>query len=346
MDVSPARIGTPPISGLRFRKQRGKPDDSPMVAVYNACANADDLDQVITEADLSAFRENPVNADPDLDSLVVEIAGQVVGYSWMSHRLEDTGAEVHQHRGYVHPAWRRRGIGRALVERFWMRAAAVRLADSADAQRLLQTYLYEGEPSARALMTGLGYDPVRTFTHMLRSLAGPIPTFPLPQGVEIRPAGPQDRRPVWEAQREAFRDAWGYSPWTEDHYRRFTSFPHYDPDLWCVAWQGGRVVGSVLNYINYDENQRLRRQRGYTEDIAVARDWRGRGLASALIALSLERLRALGMTEAALVADSESPTGAQRLYRRLGYRSESRITMFRRQLPGADPLASGRRAHV
>ncbi len=105
-----------------------------------------------------------------------------------------------------------------------------------------------------------------------------------------------------------------------------------------MAWQGERVVGSVLNYINREENERLRRRRGYTEDIAVVRDWRGRGLASALIARSLERLRDLGMTEAALGADSESPTGAQRLYQRLGYSTESRIVVFRRPLPGAVPL--------
>jgi mycothiol synthase len=321
------------IPGLRFRAPRGPADYGPMVAVYNACAGADDLDEVITEADLAAFLENPVNADPALDSLIVEIAGRVVGYTWMSHRPEASGDEVHQHRGYVHPAWRRRGIGRALVQRFWQRATAVPLGESLEARRFVQTYLHEGETEARRLMADLGYDPIRHALTMRRSLDEPIPDLPLPEGIELRAARPEHYRLIWEAQREAFRDHWGYAPWTEEHYQRFVAFPHHDPGLWCIAWHGDQVVGTVLNSINRPENERLRRRRGYTEDIAVVRPWRGRGLASALIARSLGRLRHAGMSHAALAVDAENTSGAVRLYERLGYAIERQISLVRRRLP-------------
>src|SRR3970282_1470345 len=62
---------------------------------------------------------------------------------------------------------------------------------------------------------------------------------------------------------------------------------------------GDQVSGMVLNYINEEENQVYDRRRGYTEDIAVRRPWRRRGLAGALIARSLETLRERGMDEAA-----------------------------------------------
>ena len=56
----------------------------------------------------------------------------------------------------------------------------------------------------------------------------------------------------------------------------------FDPTLWRVAWEGDRVVGMVLSFIDKDENAEYGRLRGYTENICVrrrvaqARAWRGR----------------------------------------------------------------------
>jgi ribosomal protein S18 acetylase RimI-like enzyme len=100
----------------------------------------------------------------------------------------------------------------------------------------------------------------------------------------------------------------------------------------------------VLNYINQEENAHFGRLRGYTEDIAVRRPWRRRGLARALIAQSLAALKQRGMTAAALGVDAENPTGALRLYESLGFRPFKRWTTFRRPLapipPAADPTAA------
>jgi ribosomal protein S18 acetylase RimI-like enzyme len=96
----------------------------------------------------------------------------------------------------------------------------------------------------------------------------------------------------------------------------------------------------VLNYINREENEHYARRRGYTEDIAVRRPWRRRGLASALIVRSLSALAERGMTEAALAVDAENPSGALRVYERLGYRQIKQWTVFRRQLEM--PRAEGR----
>jgi ribosomal protein S18 acetylase RimI-like enzyme len=168
---------------------------------------------------------------------------------------------------------------------------------------------------------------------MIRDLAMPIPSLPLPDGIEVRPALPEHRRLIWEAEREAFQDHWGYSPWPEEAYRRFIAFPHYDASLWRVAWEGDQVVGSVLNFINEPENELYGRRRGYTEDISVRRPWRRRGLARALIAQSLEALKERGMAEAALGVDAENRTGALRVYESLGFVVAKQWTVYRRALP-------------
>ena len=47
--------------------------------------------------------------------------------------------------------------------------------------------------------------------------------------------------------------------------------------------------------------------------------WRGRGVASTLIAASLHAFAAEGLTHASIGVDSENQSGAARLYRALGF---------------------------
>lgn len=62
--------------------------------------------------------------------------------------------------------------------------------------------------------------------------------------------------------------------------------------------------------------------------------WRGRGLASALIAHSLEVLKEKGVSEVELGVDAENESGAFRLYQRLGYTTFSVDTWYRKRLAG------------
>jgi mycothiol synthase len=321
------------IDGLRFRRLDGRGDYAAMVAVYAACAEADRLDDVVTEADMANFVENTADCDPSLDISLAEVDGRVVAYVWTSHRLEPAGDEIHGHRGFVHPDWRRRGLGAALLSQVWRRAESCRLSPAARGARFLQSFIFDEEAGASALLVSRGYAPVRYGFRMVRDLSQPIPDLPLPDGLEIRPAEPRHFRAIWEAEREAFQDHWGYTPWPEENYRRFLAFPHYDPSLWQVAWDGDQVAGSVLSFIVDEENVRFQRKRGFTEDISVRRPWRKRGLASALIARSLEALRQRGMTEASLEVDAENPTGALRVYERLGFVTTKRRNVYRRPLP-------------
>jgi mycothiol synthase len=330
----------PAVPGLRFRRPLGPSDYRPMLEVYRAAAEADGLDEGLTEGDIASFVENPIDSDPGLDYVIAEVDGRVVAYAWVSHRLElgrdgAEGDEIHFHRGYVHPAWRLRGLGRAMLLQAWRRAGERRVAANPDAARYMQIFAHEAEAGSLALAHRFGYTPVRYAYKMKRDLAVPIPDLALPGGLELRPALPEHRRPIWEAAREAFRDHWGYTPWPEEVFQRFLTFPHYDLGLWRVAWDGDEIAGMVLNYINEEENTRFGRRRGYTEDISVRRPWRRRGLARALIARSLAALKERGMTEAALGVDAENRTGALRLYEGLGYTPVNTMTVFRRPVPDA-----------
>ena len=58
---------------------------------------------------------------------------------------------------------------------------------------------------------------------------------------------------------------------------------------------------------------------GYTDLLGVRREFRGRGVAQALLADAMRRFAAAGMDKASLDVDSENPTGALALYAKMGY---------------------------
>jgi ribosomal protein S18 acetylase RimI-like enzyme len=61
--------------------------------------------------------------------------------------------------------------------------------------------------------------------------------------------------------------------------------------------------------------------------------WRGHGLGRDLIVASLLALQRRGMTEAVLGVDSDSLTGALRLYETTGFRTIARDMVMRKPFP-------------
>jgi ribosomal protein S18 acetylase RimI-like enzyme len=159
---------------------------------------------------------------------------------------------------------------------------------------------------------------------------------PLPDGITTRPVGADDVLAVCRAMDEAMRDSHGWPGMGDEQLMEMVDHPtRGQRDVWQVAWAGDRIVGGVLGYIDRDENEALGRRRGYTEGIFTVRDWRGRGVASAMIARNLRLLHDRGMTEAALSVDTENPSGALALYERHGFRETDRVVIYRKELEPA-----------
>jgi ribosomal protein S18 acetylase RimI-like enzyme len=154
---------------------------------------------------------------------------------------------------------------------------------------------------------------------MLRPLDDPVVPSPMPDGLEIRPVEPAHYRAIWDADTEAFRDHREPADRTEEDYvARFTS-PDLDTSRWQVAWEGDEVAGSVMIWVSPTEIEQTGIRRAWLDHISVRRQWRKRGVATALITAALHVLREGGFEQAALGVDTENPTGALQLYERLGF---------------------------
>jgi GNAT superfamily N-acetyltransferase len=115
----------PPIPGLRFRHFAGPSDFAGMNDAANDARMANG-DHFITPLEgFANFYEHLVNSDRDRDLLIVEVHGEIVGYARTEWHAHADGNRIHQLICFLRPAWRRRGIGRAMLSAMEARAAAV-----------------------------------------------------------------------------------------------------------------------------------------------------------------------------------------------------------------------------
>jgi len=323
----------PKIEGLTLRLYRGKDDLAAMAAVMTHSREADGVDFVTTEEDLAIQFDNHLDFDPQVDILVAEVEGKVIGLARVWREDREDGKKVYGHSVELLKEWRGRGIREKLFlynERHIQRIAKV---DRTEGTAFLQLWAKDSDNEWKYVIEENGYEPVQHVLDMVRSL-DEIPDMPLPAGFQIRPVTPDHYSRIWEANRESARHDWDFSEntWDDDHFRAFMKSSTFQPDLWQVAWCGETLAGMVLNYILEDENRQLGRKRGHTEDVFVREQYRHRGLARALLARSFKILKDHGMEEAMLGMEVENPHKPLRLYEGMGFRVVKHFTWYQKPL--------------
>lgn len=322
----------PAVPGLRFRGFQGETDYPHIVAIINGSRDADQSDWLATVEEMRINYTHLTNCDPATDFIFAEVAGEAVGYGrcWWQNMVD--GSISYYFFAHLLPHWRETGIRLALVRHLKQRLQQIAADHPVERERRFVNWASQHETHWTNLLLAEGHKIVRYGFDMVRSTLDDIPECPVPDGIEIRRGKLAEWRQIWEAAREAFRDHWGMSEWSEENFASESKYPTFNPDLWQIAWAGDEVAGGVLNFIDQKENEAFERLRGYTETIFVRRPWRGQGVAKALIARSFQVLKEAGMAEAALGVDGENPTGALHLYRKMGFVEVKRGITFHKPL--------------
>ncbi|HUP54380.1 MAG TPA: GNAT family N-acetyltransferase, partial [Methylomirabilota bacterium] len=277
------------------------------------------------------------NSDLDQDALIVERDGAIVGYARVEWRERIAGTRGFASICALRPSERRQGIGRAMLgwceDRLAAKAAA--LADRGAVPGVMQAFAYGNDTGAIALLEATGWTRTGHGYEMVRPTMDDIPDVPMPDGLETRPASIDEaaRRAVWDAAVEAFRDHRDEPEVTDADWLQFLKDPDHDPSLWLVAWDGDEIAGAVLGKIDPAEHAHHGRERGIVDEVFTRRAWRRRGLARALVARTLVRLRDHGMTSAYLGVDGLNPNQAMTLYSSLGFERSSMSIDWTKPLP-------------
>lgn len=246
----------------------------------------------------------------------------------------------------VHPAWLRTDLGLRLLTRMYTRAQE-REREYQNPIVNFHTLVNALERDRLDLVQAFGMRELRRFWQMVRPLDQPIPEPHFSDDIVIRAysRGDDDAR-VNDATNEAFRDHFGHSENPLESWMHFINQPFFRPDLTLIAEdvRTNQIAGMSINLVNSKENERIGLDRAWIEILGVRRPWRKHGLGTALLLQSLKTFREAGIVQAALGCDSENPTGATRIYERVGFAVSKTRIAFRKPLrgmsdPGEDKLA-------
>lgn len=299
----------------------GTDDVDAWAQLTNHLAEVDGTEEFFSAQDLTEELTDGYT-DPARDTVAVWDGETMVaaGRSWVKLALDREGQAGSNLSGGVHAEHRGRGLGTALMEKLETRAA----------ERLEQ--LHPGAPSyfgvggalagsaTEAFHASRGYAVVRWFNLMGRPTGTvaeaeqALAAVSLPEGVTLRAPSAEDEERTFTAHRLAFADHWGSAP--------------PERGLWAAGWgqssnrhQASSLAvdaeGTVLAYCLC--GQWVDREL-YVNLLGTVPAGRGRGLGSAVLLHTIRAAARSGEYDVIeLDVDSESPTGATRLYERLGF---------------------------
>lgn len=236
--------------------------------------------------------------------------------------------------GTVHPEFRRRGLGRALLD--WATPAGARITERRfpGAPALLQIVAHDQAVEKQALLKSCGYTEFRYDFYMRLSLAErDSPRARIPDGLALVRYDEALSEEFRETHNTAFVpdhpgstvqtvESWARVAGTASQsFRQDLSFGLRDESTGLLA---GYVIG---RYYEADTAATGKRDL-HLDYIGTRREFRGRGVASALIHAAADAAAAQGFDTASLGVIADNPTGALSVYQRAGFTVHRKFIVF------------------
>jgi mycothiol synthase len=249
--------------------------------------------------------------------LITTDDGELAAYGDAEERPEEGSVATF---GRVHPHHGGMGIGRALLGLMESRASAI----AGGRAMTIRTATVRQDERALALLAGRGYEHVRDFLHMERSLDDLIASE-TPAGVSIRPFREGDGPVFHSVESRAFIGQWGTSPRPYEEWEaRHLSGERFQPEACFLAEWEGLPAGILIG--------RGWTQEAWVDSLGVLEEFRGRGIGGALLERAFRGFRDSGYGKVALNVDSDNPTGATHFYEANGMHVRRHWVVFNKPL--------------
>ncbi|WBB72860.1 GNAT family N-acetyltransferase [Micromonospora sp. WMMD1128] len=279
--------------------------------------DADDVRDALTAPFVDPARDSWLVTDPDGTPVAWSILGNPsgVGREWVDVLVDpDRGAQF------------RAPLLARLLDR-----VAERAAERGVPALTARAGVYAPETRWADELVAAGFQRVKRYVRMSRSLADLPAEPPPPAGVTVRPLRPDDEADLRLFHRihdTAFRDTLDHDPLGFDRWREL--LPSYGKvwDEWFVAEVDGEPAGALQS-----SDQAVEQDTGWVRTLSVLPAHRRRGVGAALLRRAFAVYAAKGRARAGLGVDLANPTAPVTLYRSVGLVEERWTDMYERSVP-------------
>lgn len=314
----------------------------------------DYLDDPIERVDLAHLQDlfDAPDADPTHNAAVGrDKNGSIIAYAW-GHPRQGEGELRFWLDWAVHPAWRYRGIGEAcitwIIDRgmeWWQR----KRADGHEEPLWMGAYIDEKLVQRVGQVEKCGLVAEKWLCDMKVLFEEFDPTKledHTPEGVRLAPFTLELSEQVRRAHNHAFSTVPGAQRVGRTVWEHTLQATTMRPDWSVVALapdeHGHEQVVSYALCSGYSaEWESQGYTEGWTEFLGTVPEWRGRGVARAVLVRALKGFHAAGLAGAGLGVDVDRAEGAYRLFTDLGYRPAERLILFGLRPEATSPTTVG-----
>jgi ribosomal protein S18 acetylase RimI-like enzyme len=293
-------------------------DAAELSVLFNAIADADDTPERLSEKSMRHELESYFDPLDGRTVVARDDSGGIVAYATVYSRR----AEADEMRAYINvhigPAWRGRNLEDSLID-WGIKVGTSVLKEAPAERRFVCGWLYKKQEQMAALFAARGFTPIRHWWEMECLLNGSMRPAEA-KGFEIVPWHAEHDEPARLVHNAAFADHWGSTPMDSEQWQKhLTSSPGFRREHSFVALGDGEVVGYATVEEYPEDWAAAGRKEAWIGGLGVLREWRQRGIATALLTRAMEAMREAEIEAAMIGVDSESPSGAQHLYRSVGF---------------------------
>lgn len=198
---------------------------------------------------------------------------------------------------------------------------------SAPAGSFVKAESFAGDTEVETSLSDRGYERHRVYLRMRLDFEEPVGQPDPPAGLQVRGMTEQDWDQVHHVITEAFKDHYDSHPLPLDLFQQDMANETSDRNRWRLVFDGSQCVAVCIASHRFAPGGL-----GYVENLAVLREYRGRGIARFLLQDAFARDSADGFTGTSLHCDATNPTGATALYRSVGMTEDHNYVAWRTPL--------------
>jgi len=179
------------------------------------------------------------------------------------------------------------------------------------------------------LFASNGYKSDRSFLIMELVMNEPPAAPQWPEQISVRTFMlARDEYATYQADEEAAQDKGYHAPLSFEGWVQRVGMDResFDPGLWFLAIEQNEIVGVALNIYARETNT------GWVDHLSVRPAWRNKGIGRSLLLHTFGQFHLRGVQRVKLSVDSNSLTGAPRLYEGVGMRTVQRYHIYKKEI--------------